>query len=249
MKYRSWLVIGIALTGLLTACSRAQNPPAAPWDEAKARATALAISKGWKFFPEDFNGDSSTNLQHDVYAVLPFHDAETSRWLLLIATEPPDYTCHACSPVTGAVIFALKDGAWHAVYDQPHVIDSGSFGKPPSPSARNLGPSKPAVEFDLGSMAQGYEFNSSTFVTEINHKLREVLSIPTGESNEATGAQQEQTFRWQAKVETSQSVHEGFADIVVSFSGTKAVDDGSTIRPYSETWTYRFNGEVYKKLE
>jgi hypothetical protein len=249
MKYRSWLVIGIALTGLLTACSRAQNPPAAPWDEAKARATALAISKGWKFFPEDFKGDTSTNLQHDVYAVLPFDDAETSRWLLLIATEPPDNTCHACAPVTGAVIFARKDGSWQAVYDQSHVLDTGAFGKPPSAGVRNLGPSKPAVELEFGAMAQGFESTGLTLVAEVNHTLRQVLSIPIGESNEATGAQQDQTFRWQAKVETSQSVHEGFADVIVTFSGTKAVDDGSTIRPYSGGWTYQFNGEVYKKVE
>jgi len=247
MKYKSWLAIGIALTVLLTASSRAQNAAQAKWNEAQARETALGISKRWKFSPDDFQ--ESAQLLHNVYAVLPFDLPGTPRWILLIATAPPDNTCHACAPVTGAVIFALKDAAWQAVYDQPHVIDSGSFGKPPSPGARNLGPSKPAVEFDLGSMAQGYEFNSSTFVAEVNRKLREVLSVPTGESNEATGAQPEQTFRWQAEVETSRSVHEGFADIVVTFSGTKAVDNGTMIRPYSGTWTYRFNGEVYKKAE
>jgi len=249
MKYRSWLAIGIALTGLLTTCSRAQNPPTARWDEAKARETALVISKGWKFSPDDFTGGATTNLQHDVYAVLPFDDAGTSRRLLLIATEPPDHTCHACAPVTGAVIFALKDGSWQAVYDQPHVIDIGAFGKPPSASMRSLGSSKPSVEFEFGAMSQGFETTSLTLVAEVNHKLREVLSLPTGESNEATGASPEQTFRWHAKVESSQSVHEGFADIVVTFSGTKALDDGSTIRPYSGRWTYQFNGEVYKKVE
>jgi hypothetical protein len=247
MKYKSWLAIGIALTVLLTACSRAQNTTPAKWDETQARETALAISKKWKFPPDDFR--ESAELQHTVYAVLPFDLPGTPRWILLIAIAPPGSTCHACAPVTGAVIFAIKDSAWQAVYDQPHVIDSGSFGKPPRPSARNLGPSKPAVEFDLGSLAQGYEFNSSTFVAEVNHKLQEVLSVPTGESNEATGAQPEQTFRWQAKVETSQSVHDGFADIVVTFSGTKAVENGSVISPYSGTGTYRFNGEVYTKVE
>jgi hypothetical protein len=247
MKYRTRLAIGIALTVLLSACSRGQNAAPVKWNEAKARETALAISTGWKFPPDDFQ--ESAKLQHNVYAALPFDLPGIPRWIVLIATAPPGSTCHACAPVTGAVIFAVKDGAWQPVYDQPHVIDSGGFGKPPSPSARNLGPSKPAVEFDLGSMAQGYEFNSSTFVAEVNHKLQEVLSVPTGESNEATGAEAEQTFRWQAKVETSQSFHEGFADIVVTFNGTKAVADGSVIRPSSGTWTYRFNGEVYTKAE
>lgn len=244
MKYGSWLAIGIALTALLSACSRAQNAAPAKWDEAQARETALAISKKWKFSPDDFQ--ESAELQHNVYAVMPFDLPGTQRWILLIATAPPGNTCHACAPVTGAVIFALKDDAWQAVYDQPHLIDSGGFGKPPKPSARNLGPSKPAVEFDLGSMAQGYEFNSSTFVAEVNHKLQEVLSVPTGESNEATGAQQEQTFRWQAKVEILQSASEGFADIVVKYGGTISADNGKTIHPYSATRIYRFDGEVYK---
>jgi hypothetical protein len=59
----------------------------------------------------------------------------------------------------------------------------------------------------------------------------------------------EQTFRWLAKVEISQSVNEGFADIVVKSTGTKPAENGQAIRPYSESTTYRFNGEVYKKTE
>ena len=137
MKYRSWLAIGIALTVLLSACSRAQNAAPVKWNEAKARETALAISKRWKFSPDDFQ--ESAELQHNVYAVLPFDLPGTPRWILLIATAPPGNTCHACAPVTGAVIFALKDAAWQAVYDQPHVIDSGSFGKPPNPSRAESG--------------------------------------------------------------------------------------------------------------
>jgi len=249
MKHRFWLTLCIALFSLFTGHLRAQDSATGKWDEAKARETALAISNKWKFSPDDFQPGDAADLQHKIYAVLPFDVPGSQRRVLLIATAPPNDTCHACAPVTGAVIFAAKDGAWQPVYDQASVINSGSFGNPPNARTRNLGPSKPGIEFELNSMAQGYEATSLTFVAEVNHQLREVLSLAIGESNEAADMPPDQTFRWQAKVEISQSVNEGFADILVKSTGTKPAENGQAIRPYSESTTYRFNGEVYKKAE
>lgn len=248
MKYRSWLAIAITLSGLLSACSRAQSPQPARWDEAKARESALAIAKTWKFSPDDF-AESAANLQNKVFAVVPFDTAGMPRWLVLIATAPPDHTCHACAPVTGAVIFALKDGSWKPVYDQSRIIDLGAFGKPPTARVRSLAPSKPVIEFELGSMAQGLEATTLILVAEVNQRLQEVLSLETQESNEAAATPPELTFKWQATVETSPTINAGFPDLVVKYSGTKAADNGQEIRPYSTTTTYRFNGERYKKAE
>jgi hypothetical protein len=249
MTYLYGLAIWFALTGVFTGSSQVQSAPKSNWDEEKARETALAIAKTWRFSPGEFEAGTAKDLQHDVYAVLPFDLPETPRWILLIATAPPNNNCHACSPVTGAVIFALKDGSWKSVHDQPHVTDLGTFGAPPNARVRSLGPAKPAVEFELGSMAQGYAGFSLTFVVEVNQKLREVLSVATGESNEAADMNPDKTFRWKATVETAASIHEGFADLVVKSNGTKADENGENIRPYSATETYRFNGEVYKKVE
>lgn len=248
MRYLYRLAIGIVLIGVLTGWSQSQSSPKTNWDDAKAREAALAIAERWNS-SEDFEPSAAKNLRHDVYAVLPFDIRGTPRWILLIAIAPPDNNCHACSPVTGAVIFALKDGSWQSVYDQPHVTDLGTFGEPPNAHVRNLGPARPAIEFELGSMAQGHMGSSMTFVAEVNQKLREVLSVATGESNEAAELPPHQTFSWKATVETTASIHEGFADIIVKSSGTKGDENGENIRPYSETETYRFHGEVYKKLE
>jgi hypothetical protein len=244
MKYRRWLALGIALSSLFTGYSWAQNPANAKWDEAKTREAALAISKKWN--SSDFEASAAKNLRHDVYAVLPFDVPGTPRWIILIATAQPDDNCHACSPVTGAVIFALKDGSWQPIYDQAHVTDLGTFGEPPNAHVRSLGPAAPAIEFELSSMAAGHLESSVIFVAEVNHRLREILSVETGESNEGAEMPPDQTFSWQATVETSASIHEGFADIIVKSSGTKRDENGENIRPYSASTTYRFNGEVYK---
>jgi len=241
------LVLGMALIGLFNGFSRAQTP--AKWNEANARQAAIDLSKKWHFSPAEFDGNAAKELQHDVYAVLPFDIPGTPRWILLIATAPPDNFCHACSPVTGAVIFAFKDGTWQPIYDQSQVTDLGNFGQPPTARVRNLGPAKPAIEFELTGMAQGYAGSSLTFVAEINQKLREVLMVATGASNEAADLPPDQTFNWQATVQVTDTIHDGFADIVVKCSGTKATEDGEKILPYSETATYRFTGEAYKKLE
>lgn len=249
MKSKSFLATVISFTLVLDGCSRAQNTAPAQWDEAKARDAALTISRGWKFSPDDFKGNSVADLQHDVYAVLPFDLPENSRWLLLVATAPLNDTCHACAPITGALIFALKGGAWQAVYDQAQVIHLGAFGKPPNARARPLGPSKPAVQFELNSMAQGYEITSLTFVAEVNHTLQQVLSLDTAASNEAAGMPPMQTFRWQTSIETSPSSTSGFADIIVNYSGTKPADNQQEVRPYSGKSVYRFSGTAYQKVE
>lgn len=249
MKSRVWLAMSIALAGILTGWSHAQKSENDKWDEAEARQTAIAIAQRWKFSPGDFQTGDAKDLQHNIYAVLPFDIPGTPRRVLLIATAPPNINCHACSPVTGAVIFALKEGNWRAVYDQPNVISTGAFGKPPSARVRHLGPSKPAIEFELTSMAQGYEGTSLTLVAEVNQKLREVLSVVIGESNEAADMPPAQTFKWDSKLETSRSINEGFPDIVMKSSGTKRADSGQEVRPYSATATYQFNGEVYKKVQ
>ena len=248
MRYHCWLANSILVVGLLTGWSRAQRPPKTNWDEAKAREAALAIAKAWKFPPGEFEAGTAKDLQHNVYAVLPFDIPGTPRWILLIATEPPN-NCRACSPVTGAVIFALKNGSWQSVYDQPNVTDLGAFGKSPDARVRILGPAKPAVEFELSSMAMGYLGTSISFFAEVNQILREVLLVKTGESNEAAEMPPDQTFSWQATVETSASIHEGLADIIVKSSGTKGDENGENIHPYSKTEIFRFNGEVYRKVE
>ncbi|HTT19264.1 MAG TPA: hypothetical protein VMG82_09980 [Candidatus Sulfotelmatobacter sp.] len=249
MRHPHLLAIALTLIGALTGSTQAQSPPKTNWDEAKAREAALAISKTWKFSPGEFEGGAAKDLQHDVYAVLPFDLPGKPRWILLVATAPPENYCHACSPVSGAVIFALKGDSWQSVYNQPNVSDLGAFGKPPNAHVQSLGPATPAIEFELSSMAQGYVGTNVTFVAEVNQKLREVLSVLSAESNEAADMPSDQTFSWHATVEMSSSIHEGFADIVVKSSGTKPAGKGEDIRPYSETATYRFNGEVYKKVE
>jgi hypothetical protein len=242
-------MIGIPVIGALIGWSFAQNLPTRNWDEAKAREIALAISNTWKFAPDRFQAGTATNLQHRVYAVLPFDVPGTPRQLLLIATAPPDETCHACAPVTGAVMFELKDGTWRVDYALPDISNEGTFGRPPNARVRRLGPAKPAIEFELDSMAQGYEGSGVTLVAEVNRDLREVLSVATGESNEAAAMPPEQTFRWRATIEISDTIHHGFLDIVVKSSGTKPAENGSDILPYSATDTYRFDGEAYKKVE
>ena len=146
-------------------------------------------------------------------------------------------------------MFELKDGTWRVEYAQPDIGNQGTFGRPPNARVRRLGSAKPAVEFELHSLAQGYEGSRVTLVAEVKGDLREVLSIATGESNQAAAMPPEQTFKWQATIEVSQTIHQGFRDIVVTSSGTKPAGSGNEIVPYSATDTYRFRGEAYQKVE
>ena len=249
MKCGSYLATGITVIVALIGSSLAQDLHTPNWDEPKAREIALTISSTWKFSPAQFQTGNASNLEHRVYAVLPFDVPDTPRRVVLIATASSNETCHACAPVTGAVMFELKDGTWRVQYGLPDIINLGTFGRPPNAHVRRLGPAKPAVEFELDSMAQGYEGSSVTLVAEVDHHLKEVLSLAIGESNEAAGMAPEQTFRWQATIEVSQAIHHGFANLTVKSTGTKPAGNGNSISPYSATETYQFNGETYVKVE
>ena len=247
--FRSRLPVGIAVICVLIGGCFAQSLPGHNWDEAKAREIALTISNSWKFSPNQFQTGNADDLQHRVFAVLPFDVPGTPRQIVLIATAPPNENCHACAPVSGAVTFELKDGTWRVEYAQPDIGNLGTFGRPPDARVRHLGPAKPTVELEVDSMAQGYAGSTVSLVAEVNHDLREVLSVATGESNEAAAMPPEQTVRWRAAIDVSQTIHQGFPDIVVRSSGTKPAENGTDISPFSASETYRFNGEAYTKVE
>src|SRR5215470_18659405 len=79
MKRRSYLATGITVIGALIGWSLAQTLTTPHWDEQKARDIALTIANGWKFSPDQFQTGGTTNLQHQVYAVLPFDIPGTPR--------------------------------------------------------------------------------------------------------------------------------------------------------------------------
>jgi hypothetical protein len=247
------LVISIALSCALCACFIAQNGQSSvrsfsgDWNEARARDIALEVSRSWQFSEaKDFHGTPAADLQRTVYSVVPFDHAGEPRWLILLAVIPPNQTCRACAPVTGGLIFTRKNGAWQAGYEQSHIVSIGASGQPPRVRVQSLGAARPALAFEMASMAQGLEATSLTLVAEVQGQLKEVLSIETSESNAAAGLPEAQTYKWHAIMEASSSSQVEFPDMVVKFSGTKPTEDGRKSRPYTTTSIYRFSGGAYR---
>jgi hypothetical protein len=234
---------------VMCACSHGQTSRSfrGNWDDAKARETALSVASSWQFSGDsDFGGVSVAQLERNAYAILPFDKGGTSRRLVLVAVSPPDYTCHACSPVTGGVIFIGKDGGWEVGYDQKKIVSLGASGQPPKARLQQLGPAIPAVAFEMDSMAQGYAATSLTLVSEVEGKLKAVLSLETAESNEAAGLPENQTFQWHATLEFIPSSNGKYPDIRVKSTGTKQTGEGKPLQPYSSTVTYRFSDGTYR---
>ena len=181
----AFALVGCALCG----CSHGQGGRSfsGSWDDGKAREIAIAVASTWKFPGEiDFQGAAAAQLQRDAYAILPFDAGGAKRRLVLVAVAPRDHTCHACAPVTGGVVFSNKNGRWEAGYDQAMIVSLGAFGKPPKARLQALGPALPAVAFEMDAMAQGYEAATLTLVGEVAGGLKELLSIETEASNEAS---------------------------------------------------------------
>jgi hypothetical protein len=226
------------------------------WDESKAAEIALQISRSWQA-PLDHPRDSAGKpLQRNVYAFLPFDKSGVTRWLVLVAQSPADFTCHACAPVTGGVIFTRKDkkkddkdSVFDADHDQANITNLGAFGKPPQAHVQQLGDNRPAIAFEMNSMAQGYQATTLILITEVEGKLTKVLSLQTFASNEAAALPDDQTFKWQAALEFVPGSNPEYSDIRVKSTGTREIADGpdaGKVRPHSSTALYRFSDGTYK---
>jgi hypothetical protein len=222
------------------------------WNEHKAEAIALQIARSWTGVARQHSpGASEKPAQYQVYAFLPFDKAGVQRWLVLVAQSPPDNNCHACSRVTGGIIFTRKGEAFDADYDQPEIVTLGGWGKAPQVRLQALGQGKPGVVFEVDGMGQGYAGKTLTFVAEVDGKLKRVLSLQVAGSNEAADLPEEQTFKWDSLLEFDLRTDGGYSDIRVRSSGTREVEESGAqrVEPYSSTVIYRFEGGIYKPLK
>jgi hypothetical protein len=223
------------------------------WNEHKAAEIALQISRSWSTTaPEHSQAASEKQRQSEVYAFLPFDKVGVTRWLLLVSQSAPDNDCHACSPVTGAVIFTRKGDVFEADYDQAEIANiGGGWGKPPQARFQALGAGRPAVVFEIDGMGQGYAGKTLTFVAEVDGKLKRVLSLQVAGSNEAADLPEDQTFRWDSLLEFAARPDGGYSDIHVKSTGTKEVEVSGTqqVRPYSSDVVYRFEDGAYKPVK
>jgi hypothetical protein len=220
------------------------------WDEKKAAEIALQISRSWLVAtPGAPQNTPEKPMQSKAYAFLPFDKSGVTRWLVLVAQSQPDYTCHACAPATGGVIFTRKHDVFEADYDQPKIVSLGTFGNPPKAYVQDLSRGRPAIAFEINSLAQGYEATTLTLVAELGGKLKKVLSLQTAASNEAAGLPDDQTFKWHATLEFVPGSNPKYFDVRVKATGTSAAEDGPNagkVRPRSLTVVYRFSDGAYK---
>ena len=238
--------------GCRVAAAQSSRSFSGDWNEHKAAEIALQIARSWTAGGQQCSeGASEKPCQSEVYAFLPFHKVGVQRWLVLVSQPPPDNNCHACSPVTGGIIFTRKGKAFEADYDQPEIVSFGGWGNPPQARVQALGPGKPAVVFEVDGMGQGYAGKTLTFVAEVDGKLKRVLSLQVAGSNEAADLPEEQTFRWDSLLEFDPREDGGYSDLRVKSSGTKEVEESGTprVEPYSSTVTYRFEDGIYKPLQ
>ncbi len=248
MKALPSLALVVAASFALAACPpTAANPRSLPgaWNEAQARVVALAVAKSWQF-PAD--PDIQKDRQASVYAVLPFDQVGVPGWLVLVAVVPASFTCHACAPVTGGVLFTRKGEVWQASFDQAHVLRLGANGRPPGARSESLGPNQPAAAFEMEAMAQGYQGRMLTLVSLWQGKLTEVLSLQTQADNGAAGLPEAETFHWQAHVEVLPVSNAGYFDLRLTYSGTKPSVEGNKLSPYTGSTVYRFRDGSYSPL-
>ncbi|HET9742352.1 MAG TPA: hypothetical protein VFQ00_06370 [Terriglobales bacterium] len=187
--------------------------------------------------------------------VSPYFDSDYSdhgipKHVLLTSTVPDsEYTCHACSPVVSAFVFANRDGKWFPESEKYDVQVSSSWGKPPTARLVRIGPDAHGIVLSVGDMHQGDSFAEDSILVPSSAGLHVALQLTTEADNGGNcgGASpgSQPCFQMQATYEFVRGRSAAFYDVVVTENGTELSSSGQVI-PASGNKRYSYANGKYE---
>ncbi len=224
-------------TPMATVAPSPTSPPPPP-PEPPSEAEALKL-----MYPDE---DASP---YKVILSAPFRQEGYDKHLVLTDNTLVNH-CPACPVYVEAALFVYHNDVWQL--EKLHQVAAEfSTGLDNSPTAMVIpfGPDKDGLVFGGGYQGQGYLISTDTYVTDVNGRFRQVLSLTTSESNRLNEAcfEQQLCYEYGATVDLIRGDQPTYFDMRVATSGTKLVDD--QLVEFTEVATYTFSGEVYTLAE
>jgi hypothetical protein len=216
--------------------SPTSSPPPPPEPPSDAEALKL-------MYPDK---DTST---YNVILSAPFRQEGYDKHLVLTDNTLLNH-CPACPVYVDAALFVQHNDVWQL--EDLHQIAAefyATLNNSPGTVVIPFGSEKDGIVFSSGYQGQGYLISTDTYVTDVNRRFRQVLSLTTFESSRLSDAcfEQQLCYEYRAAVDFIRGHNPIYDDIRVTTSGTKLVDD--QLVEFTEVATYTFSGETYTLTE
>jgi hypothetical protein len=152
-----------------------QTAGSSAWDIASAMKSVYGAydtsskTAFWSDFnpPKSFYFDSEHGGTVQLVLDVPFVDGATHKRFVVTATSPAgeDFSCHGCSPLLGAFVFAHFQNGWAIESQERFLLLAGGYGKAPTTELVRLKDGHYGVKFTDTSTNQG-ETSTSTSIAE-----------------------------------------------------------------------------------
>ena len=105
-----------------------------------------------------------------------FSEHGVKKHILLIATMEDNYTCHACTPLCSAAIFAERDGVWKLETLIPDTELGAEYGQASKCKWEQIGKDKYAVAATRSGGGNGNFYNALMLISFDDGKMNELFN-------------------------------------------------------------------------
>ncbi len=217
----------------------------APWCPARG-------SDAYRFFYEAYG---SVDMLSAIAFSASYSEGGRPHFIVVTQTAPVFDSCHACTVVLGAAVFAQADGVWRLKHFNPAITHAGSYGHAPEDMAlEKIGPDLHGVAVTERYMGQGQTVWSYLLLGPVGDRWEEILP-PTnigdayqGNCDPQTGDALDPVFQkcyaYSSVIRFIPGAHPTYFDIEVHTAGTDSRPD-NIIMPFERSAVYGFNGCRY----
>jgi len=168
--------------------------------------------------------------------------------------EPPQHSCHACSPVIGGALFKKIHGEWHLVALNREIIKGGSWGMAPRDKKFiKIGPDRYAVAFFDYYSGQGHSTEGYFIIGNIGTSIECLISVPVIAENyseccisdKGENCDRPPCWSFNSEIEFIPGSFDDYFDIKITTSGTRT-ENYSDLILFKEIRTYKYAGCYFK---
>ncbi|GAB4257251.1 MAG: hypothetical protein Kow0065_06470 [Methylomicrobium sp.] len=153
-----------------------------------------------------------------------------------------------------AITYHSEPDGWHAIGQQTHIGEIGSWGKAPEVTQAEiltLSESQIALLIDFGYGMGGYFDEGKVLFGFDGSRWRDLGFVQTGSNNAGACDETPSTsgvtipcWSYTGAISVLPEMHDGYPDLLIKRTGTKSGNDRNPVEPAGNA-VYRFDGERY----
>lgn len=209
-------------------------------------------SDAYRFYFEPYK---SVDMLSAIAFSEPYSEGGHPHFIVVVQTAPVFDSCHGCSVVLGAAVFAQVDDVWRLKHFNPAITSAGSYGRAPEDMTLvEIGPDLHAVAVTLRFMGQGQTVESYLLLGPVGHRWEALLFLPDiggdyrgncdARVDDPNDPMSPKCWVYSSGIRFVPGADATYFDIEVETAGTESRLD-NTVVPFERSAVYGFNGCRY----